>query len=86
MCSRNSKQWSLHLQIVAVLQLPALQTLAELIGLLLSGSLMAYYIRRCIATKDPGEEWPGPKAPPAGMALVAFFCVNIFIQSLRQFP
>ena len=71
------------LQACALLQLPATQLPGELVGVLISGALMAYYIRRSIDTKDPGEDWPGPKASPAGMALVAFFSLNIFIQSLR---
>ena len=45
---------------------------------------MAYYIKRSIDVRDPTQEsWPGPKASPAGMALVAFFSLNIFIQGLR---
>lgn len=65
------------------MQLQELQLPGEVVGLVLSGALMYYYVRRSIDTKDPGEDWPGPKAPPAGMALVAFFSLNIFIQSLR---
>jgi amino acid transporter len=76
-----SMSW--HVQVIALLQLPVTQVVGELVGLLLCGVLMAYYIKRCIATKDPGEEWPGPKAPPAGMALAAFLCANLFIQSLQ---
>lgn len=36
---------------------------------------------------DPAEQddtdWPGPKAWPAGMALISFFALNVFIQALR---
>lgn len=71
------------MQITAALQLPATQVVAEIVGLLGSGALLAYFIKRSIDVEDPGADWPGPKAPPAGMALVAFFALNIFIQSLR---
>jgi hypothetical protein len=73
----------LSVQIVGGLQLEATQTVAEIAGLLVSGAQLLYFIKRSIDTVDPGSDWPGPKAPPAGMALVAFFSLNIFIQSLR---
>lgn len=71
------------MQVTALLQVEFLQIPVEIVGLLGSGALLAYFIKRSRDTVDDGIDWPGPKAPPAGMALSAFFVLNIFIQSLR---
>jgi hypothetical protein len=73
-----------RVQLTALINVESLQTPAEIAGLFISGAIMAYYVKRALDVTDKtGSEWPGPKASPAGMALVAFFCLNIFIQGLR---
>ena len=71
-------------QVTALMQNPGLQTTGEVAGMVVSAALLAYYVKRSIDVRDPSRlSWPGPKASPGGMALVAFFCFNIFLQSLR---
>lgn len=71
------------LQVVALFQFEGSQSVAEIIGIVASAAAMAYYIKRCIDTTGSQSDWPGPKAPVAGMALVAFFALNICLQGLR---
>lgn len=71
-------------QLTALLQVEALQFPTQVAGLAVSTAIFAFYLKRSIDVRDPtGQAWPGPKASPAGMALVAFFCFNIFLQGLR---
>ncbi|GIL83848.1 hypothetical protein Vretimale_10870 [Volvox reticuliferus] len=58
-------------------------TPAFIVGLLTSGAMLAYCVKRTIDTKQDDTDWPGPKAWPAGMALVSFFALNVFIQAIR---
>lgn len=69
---------------VALFQFESTQTVAEVVGMVGSAAAMAYYIRRCLQTTGALSDWPGPKAPVAGMALVAFFALNICLQGLRS--
>ena len=70
-------------QAVALLQLPATQTVGEIVGLLDGGVFMAYYIKRAIDMPDNPADWPGPKAPLVGMALASFFALSTCLQGLR---
>ncbi|GLI60053.1 hypothetical protein VaNZ11_001905 [Volvox africanus] len=58
-------------------------TPAFIVGLLTSGAMLAYCIKRTIDTKQDDTDWPGPKAWPAVMALISFFALNVFIQAIR---
>lgn len=60
-----------------------LYTPAFIVGLLGSGAMFAYCIKRTIDTKQDDSDWPGPKAWPATMALISFFALNVFIQAIR---
>lgn len=81
-CSLSRK--AKFLQVVALFQLKGTQNVAEIVGMVASASAMAYYIKRCIDTTGAPSDWPGPKAPVAGMVLVAFFALNICLQGLRS--
>jgi hypothetical protein len=70
------------IQVVALLQAPVTQPVGEIVGLLDTGLLLAYYVKRALDTPDTSD-WPGPKAPVAGMALAAFFALNVCLQGLR---
>lgn len=72
------------MQAVALFQFENTQTIAEVLGMVGSAAAMAYYVKRCIDTTGSPSDWPGPKAPVAGMALVAFFAFNICLQGLRS--
>jgi len=39
-------------------------------------------VKRAVDAKGDPTDWPGPKAAPATMALIAFFVVNIFKEGL----
>lgn len=71
------------LQDVALFQFESTQSFAEIFGIVCSATALAYYVKRCIDTRGSPSDWPGPKAPVAGMALVAFFALNICLQGLR---
>eukprot|EP00892_Ulva_mutabilis_P009847 jgi/Ulvmu1/7234/UM035_0021.1 len=68
---------------VVLFQFEGTQRLAEVLGIVASAVAMAYYVKRCLDTTGSPSDWPGPKAPVAGMALVAFFALNICLQGLR---
>ncbi|GLC42895.1 hypothetical protein PLESTB_001435500 [Pleodorina starrii] len=58
-------------------------TPAFIVGLISSGAMLAYTVKRTIDTKQDDSDWPGPKAWPATMALISFFALNVFIQAIR---
>ncbi|KAG2441416.1 hypothetical protein HYH02_010004 [Chlamydomonas schloesseri] len=60
-----------------------LYTPAFIVGLLSSGAMLAYCVKRTVDTKQDDSDWPGPKAWPATMGLISFFALNVFIQALR---
>ncbi|GFR40454.1 hypothetical protein Agub_g970 [Astrephomene gubernaculifera] len=60
-----------------------LATPAFLLGLLASLAMFLYAAKRTTETKQDDSDWPGPKVWPAGMTLVSFFALNVFIQALR---
>ncbi|KXZ44668.1 hypothetical protein GPECTOR_64g87 [Gonium pectorale] len=62
----------------------ALFTPAFVVGLLASGAMLAYNIKRTIDTKQDESDWPGPKAWPATMSLISFFALNVFIQAIKS--
>ncbi|KAL6746745.1 hypothetical protein V8C86DRAFT_3149247 [Haematococcus lacustris] len=54
------------------------------LGTLAAAALMVYHAKRIVDAKDDGTvDWPGPRAPPALITLIAFFQLNVFIQGLR---
>lgn len=71
------------MQAVALLQVPATQIVGEIVGILDAAVFMAYYIKRAIDMPDNAADWPGPKAPLAGMALASFFALSTCLQGLR---
>jgi hypothetical protein len=70
------------MQSVALLQLPATQKVGEIVGLLDGAAFMAIYIKRAIDMPDTAADWPGSKAPLAGMALASLFALSACLQSL----
>mmetsp|Transcript_24018 Transcript_24018/g.61607 ORF Transcript_24018/g.61607 Transcript_24018/m.61607 type:complete len:173 (-) Transcript_24018:108-626(-) len=51
-------------------------------GAAICGALMAWNIKRAIATKHDPAEWPGPKAWPASAAVSSFFGLVLCLESL----
>ncbi|KAI8468262.1 MAG: hypothetical protein J3K34DRAFT_427667 [Monoraphidium minutum] len=52
------------------------------VGLLTSGAMMAVAVKRALDLEYDDGDWPGPKAWPAGMALISFFALSAFWQAL----
>lgn len=61
-----------------------LQTVGLATGLASSIALFFYQLKRFRDLEYTDREWPGPKAWPAGMALISFFALNVFLQGLRS--
>ncbi|EFJ47828.1 hypothetical protein VOLCADRAFT_104915 [Volvox carteri f. nagariensis] len=59
-------------------------TPAFIVGLVSSGAMLSYAVKRTIDTKQDDTDWPGPKVWPATMALISFFALNVFIQAIRD--
>lgn len=70
------------MQAVALLQVPATQTVGEVVGLVDAALFIAYYIKRAIDMPESAVDWPGPKAPLAGMALASLFALSTCLQGL----
>eukprot|EP00955_Chlamydomonas_euryale_P027708 292481-Chlamydomonas_euryale.AAC.2 len=62
-----------------------LVTLGLIAGFIGSGAMIYYNGKRTADTTDEdiAPDWPGPKAWPAGMTLISFFALNVFLQGLR---
>jgi hypothetical protein len=51
------------------------------VGLASSGAMMVASVLRAVRLQTDDDDWPGPKAWPAGMALIAFFALMSFVQA-----
>ncbi|MEW5317609.1 MAG: hypothetical protein WDW38_008893 [Sanguina aurantia] len=62
---------------------PEVQVPAFIGGLVVSGAMMAYCIKRGSDTTTDDNDWPGARAPAYVMALISFFALNVFFQGLK---
>lgn len=51
------------------------------VGLVSSGAMIAASLLRAVRLQADDDDWPGPKAWPAGMALISFFALMSFVQT-----
>lgn len=68
----------------AFLQFAPLQLPGCILGILSSGVLMSDAVQRVQKVGGDAREFPGPKAWPAGSALIDFFMLNVFFQAARE--
>lgn len=71
------------MQTTVAIQDPATADVACIAGMVASTLLMVNYIKRAVDTTGREDDWPGPRASPAGMALVGFFCLFVCLQSIN---
>jgi len=52
-----------------------------IVGMVACGAMVAASALRAVRLQTDDDDWPGPKAWPAGMALISFFAFMSFVQT-----